>query len=164
MDHITIDTFYVCDAKGGIVQSKSAHETFEQCLNIAVVKNKDLTKAILEMSKSKKPVSLFKSDRHSHTPFPQSIDVYKEIELEKTVVEVEAYDKIGLLYFLGKEIYEQGYDMTFARIATERNIAVDTFYIESSRDTTDTKDESNLVDLKNSLAKVIDSDNLKAVG
>jgi [protein-PII] uridylyltransferase len=164
MDHITIDTFYVCDAKGGIVQSKSAHETFEQCLNMAVVKNKDLTKAILEMSKSKKPVSLFKSDRHSHTPFPQSIDVYKEIELEKTVVEVEAYDKIGLLYFLGKEIYEQGYDMTFARIATERNIAVDTFYIESSRDTTDTKDESNLVDLKNSLAKVIDSDNLKAVG
>ncbi|MDA0346443.1 MAG: [protein-PII] uridylyltransferase [Verrucomicrobia bacterium] len=164
MDNITIDTFYVCDAKGGIVQSKSVRNTFEQCLDLAVVKNNDLTKAILEKSKAQKPVSPFKSDKHSHTPFPQSIDVYRDAELQKTVVEIEAYDKIGLLYFLGKEIYEQGYDMTFARIATERNIAVDTFYIENSRDTTETKDDSNLVDLKNSLAKVIDSDNLEVVG
>ena len=79
-------------------------------------------------------------------------------------MEIEAYDKIGLLYFLGKVMYEKGYDMTFARIATERNIAVDTFYIENSRDKTDSQSDTNLVDLKNSLAKVIDSDELQAVG
>jgi [protein-PII] uridylyltransferase len=164
MDHITIDTFYVCDAKGGIVQSKTARAKFEDCLNKAVVKNKDLTKEILRSAESQSGKKFFKSDKHSHTPFPQSVDVYKEIELDKTVVEVEAYDKIGLLYFLGKAIYEKGYDMTFARIATERNIAVDTFYIESARDTTEGKKNSNLIDLKNSLNKVIASDNLKAVG
>lgn len=164
MDHITIDTFYVCDTKGGIVQSKSAQEKFEQCLDLAVVKNKDLSKAILEESKKQQPKKLFGSEKYTHTPFPQTVDVYREVELEKTVVEIEAYDKIGLLYYLGKVMYEKGYDMTFARIATERNIAVDTFYIENSRDTTASKNETNLVDLKNSLAKVIDSDELKAVG
>lgn len=164
MDHITIDTFYVCDAKGGIVQSRSAREKFEECLEMAVVKNKDLTKAILKEAAAQKPGKLFKTDKHTHTPFPQSVDVYHEVDLEKTVVEVEAYDKLGLLYFLGKVIYEKGYDMTFARIATERNIAVDTFYIESSRDTAGEKKGSNLIDLKNSLNKVIASDDLKAVG
>ena len=164
MDHITIDTFFVCDAKGGIVQSKSAQEKFEQCLDLAVVKNKDLSKAIIEEAKKQRPKKLFGSEKHTHTPFPQSVDVYREVELRKNVVEIEAYDKIGLLYFLGKVMYEKGYDMTFARIATERNIAVDTFYIENSRDKTDSQSDTNLVDLKNSLAKVIDSDELQAVG
>jgi [protein-PII] uridylyltransferase len=164
MDHITIDTFYISDAKGGIVQSKSAREKFETCLEEAVVKNKDLTKEILRQAESQRSSSLFKSDKHTHTPFPQTVEVYREVELSKTVVEIEAYDKIGLLYFLGKTISELGYDMTFARIATERNIAVDTFYIEKSRDTTEGNDDTNLIDLKNSLTKVIDSDNLKAVG
>lgn len=164
MDHITIDTFYVCDAKGGIVQSKSARKKFEQCLHMAVVKNSDLTEAILKAAEQQRPKKLFKSDQHTHTPFPQSVDVYHEVELSKTVVEVEAYDKIGLLYFLGKTIYENGYEMTFARIATERNIAVDTFYIENSRDKTETTNNTNLIALKNSLTKVINSDTLTAVG
>ena len=146
------------------MQSKSAQEKFEQCLDLAVVKNKDLSKAIIEEAKKQRPKKLFGSEKHTHTPFPQSVDVYREVELRKNVVEIEAYDKIGLLYFLGKVMYEKGYDMTFARIATERNIAVDTFYIENSRDKTDSQSDTNLVDLKNSLAKVIDSDELQAVG
>ena len=163
MDHITIDTFYVCDAKGGIVQSKTAREKFEDCLNQAVVQNKDLTKEILSQAAAQKPSKLFKSDKHSHSPFPTTVDVYHEVDLGKTVVEVEAYDKLGLLYFLGKVIYEKGYDMTFARISTERNIAVDTFYIESSRDTSGEKRNTNLVELKKSLNEVINSEKLKAV-
>jgi [protein-PII] uridylyltransferase len=163
MDHITIDTFSVCDAKGGIVQSKSVREKFEECLNMAVVENKDLTKDILNQSKSQKPSNLFTTDKYSHTPFPETVDVYHEVELQKTVVEIEAYDQIGLLYFLGKVIYEKGYDITFARIATERNIAVDTFYIENSRDKEGEKSSTNLVDLKTMLREVVASDAFKAV-
>ncbi len=163
MDHITIDTFYVCDAKGSIVQSKSVREKFEECLNMAVVENKDLSKDILNQAKAQKPSKLFTNDKHTHTPFPQTVDVYHEVELQKTVVEVEAYDKLGLLYFLGKVIYEKGYDITFARIATERNIAVDTFYIETSRDKAGEKKSANLVDLKTTLSEVVASDDLRAV-
>lgn len=163
MDHITIDTFYVCDAKGGIVQSKTAREKFVECLNLAVVENKDLTKDILSQAAAKKPSKIFTTDKHTHSPFPSSVDVYHEVDLGKTVVEVEAYDKLGLLYFLGKVIFEKGYDMTFARIATERNIAVDTFYIESARDRETDTSTTNLVELKKSLQEVITSEELKAV-
>ena len=125
--------------------------------------DKDLTKDILSQAAAKKTSKIFTTDKHTHSPFPSSVDVYHEVDLEKTVVEVEAYDKLGLLYFLGKVIFEKGYDMTFARIATERNIAVDTFYIESARDRETDTSTTNLVELKKSLQEVITSDKLKAV-
>jgi len=45
---------------------------------------------------------------------------------------VQARDQIGLLYRLAKAIFDFGFDITFARIGTERGVAIDTFYIESA--------------------------------
>ncbi len=163
MDHITIDTFYVSDTKGGVVQSASAREAFQHSIDLSVVKNKDLTKRILAASKETRS-SIFRSEPSTHTPFPQSVDVYHEVELDKNIIEIQAHDKIGLLYFLAKCIFENGYDITFARISTERNIAVDTFYIENSRDLTGDENTTNLLALKDSLNKVINPESLKVVG
>ncbi len=54
MDHITIDTFYVSDAKGGVVGRPSARKVFEQCIERSVVQNKDLTQRILTASQETK--------------------------------------------------------------------------------------------------------------
>ena len=51
---------------------------------------------------------------------------------KRTIVEVQARDQIGLLYRLAKAIFDFGFDITFARIGTERGVAIDTFYIESA--------------------------------
>lgn len=155
MDHITIDTFYVSDAKGGVVDRPSARKVFEQSIELSVVQNKDLTQRILAASRETK-FSLFNSERGVRTPYPPSVDVYHEVELNKNIIEIHAVDKIGLLYFLAKCIFENGYDITFARISTERNIAVDTFYIENSRDRAGYDNTTNLLALKESLAEVID--------
>ncbi len=159
-DHITIDTFFVTDTTGGIVESKTAKEQFEANLIEALVENKDHSASIIENSKPQKK-SIFGA-KEKATPFFETVNVYHELELKKNIIEIRAKDNIGLLYFLAKAINENGYEITFARIATERNVAVDTFYIENSHDTTDTSDSSNLLALKESLTKVIDSDNLKA--
>ncbi len=156
MDHITIDTFYVSDTKGGVVERPSARKVFEQCIERSVVQNKDLTQRILTASRETKS-PLFRSERRARTHFPQTVDVYHEVELNKNIIEIQAVDKIGLLYFLAKCIYQNGYDITFARISTERDIAVDTFYIENSRDRAGYDNTTNLLALKESLAKVIDS-------
>jgi [protein-PII] uridylyltransferase len=58
--------------------------------------------------------------------------VYHELAMQRTIVEIQARDQIGLLYRLAKIISDQGFDITFARIGTERGVAIDTFYIESS--------------------------------
>jgi len=162
-DHISIDTFYLSDAKGGVVESRTAREHFEENLRLSLVKNKDLTPEIEKAEKQARPKGLFNKDKTMHAPIPQTVDVYHELTLQKNIIEVQAHDKIGLLYFLAKNIFEAGYDITFARIATERKIAVDTFYIESSRDTSDGPENSNLLALRDTLSKIIASDEPKAV-
>lgn len=44
-------------------------------------------------------------------------------------MEIQARDQIGLLYRLAKTISDHSFDITFARIGTERGVAIDTFYI-----------------------------------
>lgn len=142
--------------KGGVVERPSARKVFEQSIDLSVVQNKDLTQRILAASRETK-FSLFNSERGVRTPYPPSVDVYHEVELNKNIIEIHAVDKIGLLYFLAKCIFENGYDITFARISTERNVAVDTFYIENSRDRAGYDNTTNLLALKESLAEIIDS-------
>src|SRR5687767_9938693 len=67
-----------------------------------------------------------------HSSFPPTVDVYHELSMERTIVEVQARDQIGLLYRLAKTISDHGFDITFARIGTERGVAIDTFYIEGA--------------------------------
>ena len=67
-----------------------------------------------------------------HSSFPPTVEVYHEISMQRTIVEVQARDQIGLLYRLAKAIFDFGFDITFARIGTERGVAIDTFYIESA--------------------------------
>ena len=51
--------------------------------------------------------------------------------MNRTIIEVQAKDDIGLLYKITKLVSDKGFDISFARIATERGIAMDTFYIEN---------------------------------
>src|SRR5438309_143083 len=65
--------------------------------------------------------------------FPPTVEVYPELSLNRIIVEIQAHDQIGLLYRLVKTISDHGFDTTFARINTERSVAIDTFYIEPNK-------------------------------
>ena len=67
------------------------------------------------------------------TTFPPTVEVYHELSLKRIIVEIQAHDKIGLLYQLVRTISDHGFDITFARINTERSIALDTFYVEPQK-------------------------------
>jgi [protein-PII] uridylyltransferase len=87
-------------------------------------------------------------------PFPPSVDVYHELSLKQTIIEVQASDRIGLLYQISRLITKKGFDIGFARIATERGVAMDTFYIKNQR----TNEESNttaLLELREELDKIV---------
>jgi [protein-PII] uridylyltransferase len=131
-DHIAIDTFYVVEPGRGVVQSANAQAVFEQTVEAALLADKDLYPQIV--AEAKKHVSRYTVDRNSgpHTSFPPTVEVYHELTMDRTIVEIQARDQIGLLFRLAKAISKQGFDITFARIGTERGIALDTFYIESS--------------------------------
>lgn len=154
-DHIAIDTFYVVEPGRGVVQSASAQETFAKTIESALVASKDLYPDIL--AQAKKHTSRYTATNRNdgpHTSFPPTVEVYHELSMERTIVEIQARDQIGLLYRLAKTISDHGFDITFARIGTERGVALDTFYIESS-DPARPADKERLHALRDTLADII---------
>ena len=131
-DHITIDTFYVIDPGGGVVTGRKSRETFRSRLDQALIEDKDLLPEIHE--REARIQSKSKSKDMLPAPFPPSVDVYHELSLKQTIIEVHASDCIGLLYQLSRLIAIKGFDISFARIATERGVAMDTFYIKNVND------------------------------
>ena len=156
-DHITIDTFYVAEPQGGVVENPKAKKIFNEAVNDALMRNKDLYPEIMAQSKKadKKKLFSFNKDSQLQAPIPPRVDVYHELSLERTILEIQADDKMGLLYLIAHAIYQHGFDITFARIATERSVAMDTFYIESIRGKKDVGTNS-LLSLRETLNQIIE--------
>ena len=157
-DHIAIDTFYVVDPSRGVVQNQAATESFAKNVDQALIANRDLYPDILAQAKKYQSGRYMTSSNVSgemlQSSFPPMVEVYHELSMQRTIVEIQAFDQIGLLYQLAKTIYDHGFDITFARISTERGIALDTFYIESANHEP-TTDTGRLMSLRDSLSLVI---------
>lgn len=155
-DHIAIDTFYVVEPGRGIVQSAKAQEAFARTVEEALVSNKDLYPDIVAQARKLTPTrySLPTGGEMIHASFPPSVEVYNELSMQRTIVEVQARDEIGLLFRLAKTISDHGFDITFARIGTERGIAIDTFYIENASPET-SEDNTRLHTLRGALSAII---------
>jgi [protein-PII] uridylyltransferase len=153
-DHIAIDTFYVVAPGRGVVQSPSAMETFARTIEAALIQNKDLYPDIVAQAQ-KIAASRYTTEKNTlHTSFPPTVEVYHELAMQRTIIDLQAHDQIGLLYRLAKIIYDHGFDITFARINTERGVALDTFYIESANHEP-IEDTTRLYALRDALAQVI---------
>ncbi len=156
-DHIAIDTFHVVDpVRGGVVQSVKAQEIFLKTVDEALVHHRDLYPDIVAQAKKHAASRLLAppGDGGLHTSFPPTVDVYHELSMERTIVEVQARDEIGLLYRLAKIISDHHFDITFARIGTERGVAIDTFYIEGENREL-VADSARLLALRDALAAAI---------
>jgi [protein-PII] uridylyltransferase len=155
-DHIAIDTFYVVEPGRGVVQSASAQEKFAKTIEAALVGNNDLYPEIVAQAKKIASSRYLSSPTGEalHSSFPPTVEVYHELSMQRTIVEIQARDQIGLLYRLAKIISDHGFDITFARIGTERGVAIDTFYIEpANHETIDTNER--LLGLRDALTEVI---------
>ena len=153
-DHIAIDTFYVVEPGRGVVQNQVAMETFARTIEAALIQNKDLYPEIVAQARKLGDNRYTTENNMLHTSFPPTVEVYHELAMMRTIVDIQARDQIGLLYRLAKVIFDHGFDITFARINTERGVALDTFYIESANHEP-TEDTARLHALREALARVI---------
>ena len=155
-DHIAIDTFSVVEPGRGVVQSAAAQEIFAKTIEAALVGNKDLYPDIVAQAKKIAATRYLSAPNGEalHSSFPPTVEVYHELSMQRTIVEIQARDQIGLLYRLAKIISDHGFDITFARIGTERGVAIDTFYIESANhEPVDNPDRLHA--LRDALAEII---------
>jgi [protein-PII] uridylyltransferase len=162
-DHIVIDTFYVVEPGRGLVQSKAAMEKFQLTVARALVENVDLYPEIQLQSEKLESGILRSSDNPLQSAFPATVEVYHELSLKRTIIEVQSPDHLGLLYLLANTIYERGFDITFARINTERGVAVDTIYIEKMGQTDADGDTAKLKELRDGLSKIVAQDTQETV-
>ena len=155
-DHIAIDTFYVIDPTRGIVQSAKAQEVFARTVEEALINNRDLLPDIITQARKHASSRLLAptAGEALQSSFPPTAEVYREISMQRTIVEIQARDEIGLLFRLAKTISDHQFDITFARIGTERGIAIDTFYIESTAPEV-ADDNARLHSLRDALTEVI---------
>lgn len=157
-DHVAIDTFHVVEPGRGVVQSASALEAFARGVDSALVQNKDLYPEMVAQARKLAAASRFsaaaKSGETLHASFPPTVEAYHEATMARTIVEVQARDEIGLLFRLAKVISDQGLDISFARIGTERGVAIDTFYVEDDAHQP-VSDSGRLQALQTALAQAI---------
>ncbi|MFP6899531.1 MAG: [protein-PII] uridylyltransferase, partial [Opitutales bacterium] len=83
-----------------------------------------------------------------------SVNVYQERGVDRTIVEIQANDHIGLLYVLARLISELGFDISFASISTERSVAIDVFHLESANPDRPI-DSERLLELREQLSNVV---------
>lgn len=163
-DHIAIDTFHVVEPGRGLVQNQKAMDTFARTVEDALVSNKDLLPEIAAQARRYAAATRYTAEgREQPVSFPPTVEVYHELSLNRIIVEVQAHDQIGLLHRLVKTISDHGFDTTFARINTERSVAIDTFYIEPDKPE-ETADQARLLSLREALRAVITPEAAPAAG
>jgi [protein-PII] uridylyltransferase len=152
-DNITFDTFYIMEPEGGALSGNKAQQIFQTHVEDSLIHGKRLTG---EVERLEAEVKKQKKKLHGilPAPIPPQVEVYHELSLNRTIIEVNAEDRLGLLYGLARHIYSRGFDISFARIATERGIAMDTFYIERIN-SLETVNSKNLLELSEKLNSIV---------
>jgi [protein-PII] uridylyltransferase len=120
-DGIAVDTFHVNDAAGEAILEERRWDAVTA----------DLGRALLGAESVE---SLFAARRAGRALAPQGaglvrVTVDNSLSDTHTVVEVKAPDRLGLLYLITRALARAGLNITTAKISTERDQALDIFYV-----------------------------------
>ncbi len=125
-DDLVLDIFRVCNTSFAPVTSKNTRLRFEQSLHEAFLRTDfDFRSAIAPQKKNAPEFEAMLAE------IPQRIVIDNTVSTEETVIELQAVDRLGLLYDVLKTIGTLRYNVTHARINTEKGVAVDAIYIRS---------------------------------
>lgn len=135
-DGLAIDVFYVEVEKSGFVEDEETKRICEQNIQSFLTGKSSPDDQVMEHRKKLDGNRLFSNNEKLGQRIPSQVDVYRDVNLGRTIVEVKAPDQVGLLHLLAKTISHCGFNIEFARIATEQGIATDIFNIgaKSSED------------------------------
>jgi [protein-PII] uridylyltransferase len=126
-DDVALDFFRVSLPIGKAAASK---DRFAEALGRSLVDGSDL---LDEVAAEETRAALTAPRRRAHVPLAPQVEVYREDALDRTVVELQCNDRIGLLFRVGRAIRGAGFAITFANVATEQGFALDTFYLAPER-------------------------------
>lgn len=125
-DGIVLDTFFVTDARHGGPVSEEDRERFVGIVRRALsLRPVDLAALIARIRPARSPYQPLEGER-----IPTRVRCDAEPSNQRTVIDLEAEDRLGLLYVVSKVLAKLGVDIVLAKISTEKGAAIDTFYVQ----------------------------------
>lgn len=123
-DGIVLDTFFVTAAQTGTLPTRQQRDQFEDLLTRSLSGEVDLNELVAK-HKNQQAVYL---PLEGHT-IPTLIHIDNSASENRTVIEVETEDRVGLLYAISQVLAELSLDISLAKICTEKGAAIDSFYV-----------------------------------
>ncbi|MGH8092951.1 MAG: [protein-PII] uridylyltransferase [Chthoniobacterales bacterium] len=122
-DNLALDVFRVRNEKLGPVTSEAEIATVESKLSLALKDERfDFAPLLAEVRRRN-------SRRVPEINFPTRIRIENKSHPACTLIQVEAPDRLGLLYDLVSCLGRNNVYITLSRISTEKGAAIDTFYV-----------------------------------
>jgi [protein-PII] uridylyltransferase len=122
-DHIAVDSFDVSDARLGAATNEKSARTMEQTLTRACRGE--------AVDFDSRLASLHVAGIPRDELIATEVAITNDASEERTVIEIQTGDRVGLLYQLCRELTALGLNIEFAKISTEKGAAIDTFYVTS---------------------------------
>src|SRR6266496_3346504 len=123
-DNVVLSVFRVCDTKAGAVTDPRAFELVEQTLRSTLAGDSFDFRPLIEKAK--------RQSRHHRAPgieFPTRISMDNETHPAYTLIEIQAPDRLGLLYDILTCLDREGVSIALSRINTQDGAAIDTLYV-----------------------------------
>jgi [protein-PII] uridylyltransferase len=126
-DGIVLDTFFVLDAFTGNLPAATQPAKFQGLLTRALLQDVDLAELIRAERRMSAAYQAYTGER-----LPTRVRFDNDSSESRTIVEVEAEDRVGLLYAISQALADLQLDIYGARISTGRGAAIDSFYVSES--------------------------------
>jgi [protein-PII] uridylyltransferase len=124
MDSLVLDIFRICTREFEAVTDPVAMQAAEKILRSALQEEDYDFSGKLSRSIGKRGFGLSES-----MDFPTRIAVENSSHPTYTLVDVQTPDRLGLLYSLLQAFGDEGLEIAFSRVNTEKGAAFDSFYI-----------------------------------
>jgi [protein-PII] uridylyltransferase len=149
-DHAILAVFRVCDTKGQAVAEGQDRAQVENTLRHALEVETFEFASLLEEARHK-----IQHRRLEELEFPAGIAIDNKAHPTYTLVQIEAPDRVGLLYDLLTALEQEGTNIVLSRISTQKGAAIDTFYITDSGSRAKITDSHRIAALQRRLRSAI---------
>jgi len=128
-DNLVLDIFRVCDARHEPVANERDHRTFERLLDESLLDQEFDFAPHIAKARSRLGYRM-----SQEADLPTRITVDSRSHPSLTIVDIETPDRMGLLYDLFAVLTRLDLNLELARITTEKEVAMDTFYLTRAGD------------------------------
>jgi [protein-PII] uridylyltransferase len=115
---VMIDTFQITDAEGNLCSYNDAWESLRS----------ELRSALMGRSRPPEP-GMYAVARHAPGTVHPAVEFDNEASDTFTIIDITAKDRVGLLYWVTRTLFDLNLDIGSAKIVTEGARALDSFYV-----------------------------------